>query len=167
MRKHFTSPVTDLADFGGLDIYRATKDTKGEWSNVKNLGPTINTDLDDDGPFIDYDLVTLYFSSQGRKGMGGFDVFKSTFNPDKNEWSEPENLGYPINTPDNDIYIVFSKDNKRAYYSSVREDGMGYTDIYMITSPEGIKNAQPVATKKPPCCNAARHYRTRASGDQS
>lgn len=135
--------------FGGLDIYKATKDSKGEWSNVKNLGPTINTDLDDDGPFIDYDLVTLYFSSQGRKGMGGFDVFKTTFNPDKNEWSEPENLGYPINTPDNDIYIVFSKDNKRAYYSSVREDGMGYTDIYMITSPEGIKNAQPV-TKNPP-----------------
>jgi outer membrane protein OmpA-like peptidoglycan-associated protein len=136
--------------YGGLDIYRATKDSKGEWSNVKNLGPMINTDLDDDGPFIDYDLVTLYFSSQGRKGMGGFDVFKSTFNPDRNEWSEPENLGYPINTPDNDIYIVFSKDNKRAYYSSVREDGMGYTDIYMITSPEGIKNAQPVTTTKPP-----------------
>lgn len=136
--------------FGGLDIYKATKDSKGQWANVKNLGPMINTDLDDDGPFIDYDLVTLYFSSQGRKGMGGFDVFKSTFNPDRNEWSEPENLGYPINTPDNDIYIVFSKDNKRAYYSSVREDGMGYTDIYMITSPEGIKNAQPVATKKPP-----------------
>jgi outer membrane protein OmpA-like peptidoglycan-associated protein len=136
--------------FGGLDIYRATKDSKGEWSNVKNLGPKINTDLDDDGPFIDYDLVTLYFSSQGRKGMGGFDVFKAVFDPNSNEWSEPENLGYPINTPDNDIYIVFSKDNKRAYYSSVREDGMGYTDIYLITSPEGIKNAQPVTTKKPP-----------------
>jgi outer membrane protein OmpA-like peptidoglycan-associated protein/tetratricopeptide (TPR) repeat protein len=136
--------------FGGLDIYKATKDSKGEWANVKNLGPKINTDLDDDGPFIDYDLVTLYFSSMGRKGMGGFDVFKSTYDPNKNDWSDPENLGYPINTPDNDIYIVFSKDNKRAYYSSVREDGMGYTDIYMITSPEGIKNAQPVVTKKPP-----------------
>jgi outer membrane protein OmpA-like peptidoglycan-associated protein len=135
--------------YGGLDIYRATKDSKGDWSNVKNLGPTINTDQDDDGPFIDYDLVTLYFSSKGRKGMGGFDVFKSTFNPSNNEWSEPENLGYPINTPDNDIYFVSSKDSKRAYYSSVREDGMGYTDIYMITIPEGLKNATPVA-KKPP-----------------
>jgi len=129
--------------FGGLDIYRATKDSKGEWTNVRNLGPKINTEMDDDGPFIDYDGVTLYFSSKGRKGMGGFDVFKTTFDPKSNEFSEPVNLGYPINTPDDDIYIVFSKDGKRAYYSSVREDGIGYTDIYMITIPEGIKNVDP------------------------
>ncbi|MEJ1240380.1 OmpA family protein [Chryseolinea sp. T2] len=129
--------------FGGLDIYRATKDSKGEWTNVRNLGPKINTEMDDDGPFIDYDGVTLYFSSKGRKGMGGFDVFKTTFDPKTNEFSEPVNLGYPINTPDDDIYIVFSKDGKRAYYSSVREDGIGYTDIYMITIPEGIKNVDP------------------------
>jgi outer membrane protein OmpA-like peptidoglycan-associated protein len=135
--------------YGGLDIYRATKDSKGIWSNVKNLGPKINTDLDDDGPFIDYDGVTLYFSSRGRKGMGGFDVFKATFDPNSNEWSEPENLGYPINTPDDDVFFVSSKDGKRAYYSSVREDGMGYLDIYMITIPDGLKN-QPVAAKKPP-----------------
>lgn len=135
--------------YGGLDIYRATKDSKGQWSNVKNLGPKINTDLDDDGPFIDYDGVTLYFSSKGRKGMGGYDVFKATFDPKTNEWSEPVNLGYPINTPDNDVFFVSSKDGKRAYYSSVREDGMGYTDIYMITIPEGLKNADPVV-KKPP-----------------
>ncbi|AYB31742.1 OmpA family protein [Chryseolinea soli] len=135
--------------FGGLDIYRATKDSKGEWTNVKNMGPKINTDLDDDGPFIDYDLVTLYFSSKGRKGMGGFDVFKSTFDLKTNEWSEPENLGYPINTPDDDIYFVASKDGKRAYYSSVREDGMGYTDIYSITIPEGLKNTDNVTSKKP------------------
>jgi len=135
--------------FGGLDIYRATKDSKGEWTNVKNLGPSINTDMDDDGPFIDYDGVTLYFSSKGRKGMGGFDVFKTTLDLKNNEWSEPVNLGYPINTPDDDIYIVFSKDGKRAYYSSVREDGMGYTDIYLITIPEGIKNIEPVVAKNP------------------
>lgn len=135
--------------FGGLDIYRATKDSKGAWTNVKNLGPNVNTDLDDDGPFIDSDGVTLYFSSKGRKGMGGFDVFKTTVDPNTNEWSEPVNLGYPINTPDDDIYIVFSQDGKRAYYSSVREDGMGYTDIYMITIPDGIKNAEPGVAKNP------------------
>jgi outer membrane protein OmpA-like peptidoglycan-associated protein len=135
--------------FGGLDIYRATKDSKGEWTNVKNLGPQINTDMDDDGLFIDYDDVTLYFSSKGRKGMGGYDVFKSTHNPKTNEWSEPVNLGYPINTPDDDIYFVASKDGKRAYYSSVREDGLGYTDIYMITIPEGLKNTEPVVAKDP------------------
>lgn len=130
--------------YGGLDIYKATKDAKGEWSNVKNLGPKINTEFDDDGPFIDYDNKTLYFSSKGRKGMGGFDIFKSVFDEKTNEWSEPENLGYPINTPDNDIYYVSTRDGKRAYYSSVREDGIGYDDIYMITIPE-----QPVATIKP------------------
>jgi outer membrane protein OmpA-like peptidoglycan-associated protein len=81
--------------------------------------------------------------------MGGFDVFRSTLDLKTNEWSEPTNLGYPINTPDDDIYIVFSKDGKRAYYSSVREDGMGYTDIYMITIPEGIKNVDQVASKLP------------------
>jgi tetratricopeptide (TPR) repeat protein len=133
--------------YGGLDIYKATKDSKGNWSNTKNLGPKINTDQDDDGPFIDYDGVTLYFSTKGRNGMGGFDVFKATYNPNQNEWSEPENLGYPINTPDDDIYFVTSKDSKRAYYSSVREDGMGYNDIYMITIPDGLKNVQPVAIR--------------------
>lgn len=135
--------------FGGLDIYRATKDSKGEWSNVRNLGPTINTEFDDDGPYIDYDNVTLYFSSQGRKGMGGYDIFKTTLDPATNEWSEPENLGYPINTPDDDIYFVASKDGKRAYYSSVREDGMGYTDIYLITIPEGLKKTEPIAAVEP------------------
>jgi outer membrane protein OmpA-like peptidoglycan-associated protein len=135
--------------FGGLDIYRATKDSKGEWTNVKNLGPKINTDMDDDGCFIDYDDVTLYFSSKGRKGMGGYDVFKTTFDLKSNEWSEPTNLGYPINTPDDDIYFVVSKDGKRAYYSSVREDGMGYTDIYMVVIPEGLKNTEPIVSKPP------------------
>ncbi len=135
--------------FGGLDIYRATKDSKGEWTNVKNLGPNINTEMDEDGLFIDYDDVTLFFSSKGRKGMGGYDVFKATYNPKANEWSEPVNLGYPINTPDDDIYFVITKDAKRAYYSSVREDGMGYTDIYMITIPEGLKNIEPVVAKPP------------------
>jgi outer membrane protein OmpA-like peptidoglycan-associated protein len=135
--------------FGGLDIYRATKDSKGEWTNVKNVGPKINTDMDEDGLFIDYDNVTLYFSSKGQKGMGGFDVFKITYNPHQNEWSDAQNLGYPINTPDDDIYFVASKDTKRAYYSSVRGDGMGYLDIYLITIPEGLKNTQPVAAKPP------------------
>jgi outer membrane protein OmpA-like peptidoglycan-associated protein len=136
--------------YGGLDLYKATKDSKGHWSNVKNLGPKINSDFDEDGPFIDYAGTTLYFSSKGRKGMGGFDVFKATFDEGTNEWTDPVNLGYPINTPDDDIYFVASKDSKRAYYSSVREDGMGYTDIYMITIPEGLKNITTPVAKTPP-----------------
>lgn len=137
--------------FGGLDIYKATKDLKGEWSIVKSLGSKINTEFDDDGPFIDYDGKTLYFSSKGRKGMGGFDIYKSVFDASTNEWSEPENLGYPINTPDNDIYYVSTSGGKRAYYSSVREDGLGYDDIYMITIPDQpiAKNPEPVKEPEP------------------
>lgn len=131
--------------YGGLDIYRATKDSNGEWTIVKNLGPNINTEFDDDGPFIDYDGKTLYFSTKGRNGMGGFDIFKSIFDDATNDWGEPENLGYPINTPDNDIYFVTTEGGNRWYYSSVREDGIGYDDIYMITVPD-----EPVATTKPP-----------------
>jgi len=137
--------------YGGLDIYRATKDSKGEWSGVKNMGPKINTEFDDSSPFIDYDLKTLYFSSKGRKGMGGYDIFKSVFMEENGgEWSEPQNIGFPINTPDDDIFYVRSKDGKRAYYSSVREDGLGYTDIYMITEPPPSAVKEPVVTKEEP-----------------
>src|SRR5258706_4570147 len=135
---------------GGSDIYVCTRDSKGEWTRVKNLGSTINTEYDEDGPFIDYDGKTLYFSSKGRKGMGGFDIFKSTLlDAERNEWSEPENLGYPINTPDNDIYFVSLPDGKKAYYSSTREDGFGYDDIYEINVLDKPKKEPVVAAKDP------------------
>ncbi len=136
--------------YGGSDIYVCYKDSRGEWTRVKNLGPSINTEFDEDGPFIDYDAKTLYFSSQGRKGMGGFDIFKSNLlDKEKNEWSEPENMGYPINSPDDDIYFSGTKDGKHWYYSSVREDGLGYSDIYMIMPAQDEKKAPPVAAKEP------------------
>ncbi len=125
---------------GGSDIYIATRDSRGEWSRVKNLGPAINSAEDEESPFIDYESTALYFSSKGRKGMGGYDIFKSTLDKATNQWGEPENLGYPINTPDDDIFYIATKDGKRGYYASVREDGLGYQDIYMIIVPEA--NAQ-------------------------
>jgi outer membrane protein OmpA-like peptidoglycan-associated protein len=134
---------------GGTDLYRATKDTKGEWANVKNLGPKINTPFDEEGPFIGYDMVTLYFSSKGHKNMGSYDIFKAVYDAKKNDWSEPENLGFPINTPDDDIFYITSPDGKRAYYSSVREDGLGYTDIFIITTPEGMKDLETLAENDP------------------
>jgi len=121
---------------GGLDIYMCIIDDDGEWGYAKNMGTTINTQYDEDGPFIDYDNTTLYFSSKGSKGMGGFDIFRTEFDPATEEWSEPVNLGYPINTPDNDIFFVATKDGERGYYASVREDGLGYDDIFMISIPD-------------------------------
>ncbi len=117
---------------GGLDLYFSTLTNKGDWNKPTNLKAPINTKFDEDSPFLDYDGKTLYFSSSGGKGMGGFDIFKTVYDSTTNAWSKPENLGYPINTPDDDIYFVKSKDGERAYYSSVKDEGLGYTDIYMI-----------------------------------
>lgn len=128
--------------YGGFDLYSATKNPDGRWGNVRNLGPAINTEYDEDGPFIDYTGKLLYFSSMGKKGMGGFDIFRSgLLDAKKNVWSEPENLGYPINTPDDDIYFVGTKDSQRGYYASVREGGYGYLDIYRISIPEFVPKA--------------------------
>jgi outer membrane protein OmpA-like peptidoglycan-associated protein/tetratricopeptide (TPR) repeat protein len=117
---------------GGFDIYFSRKNKKGEWGASENLGRVINTEGDEDGSFIQYDGKTLYFSSTGHSGMGGYDIFKSEYDSISREWSNPDNLGYPLNSPDDDIYLVMSKDGKTGYYSTVREEGMGYTDIYKV-----------------------------------
>ena len=132
---------------GGLDIYYSTKEKNGKWSRAKNVGDVINTEYDDDSPFIHYDGKTLYFSTKGRKGMGGYDIFKSEYDSVGGEWSEPVNLGYPINTPDNDVFFVSTKDGKRGYYASVREDGYGYNDIYEVTIPDILNGNEPIASK--------------------
>ncbi|WPP49012.1 OmpA family protein [Catalinimonas niigatensis] len=122
--------------YGGLDLYKCEKDRRGVWGKVTNLGDKINTPFDEDGVFIDYDSKTLYFSSRGRKGMGGYDIFKSVYEAETTTWNEPVNLGYPINTPDDDIYFVSTKDGKRGYYATVRNGGTGYLDIYMVEIPD-------------------------------
>ncbi|TRX57773.1 OmpA family protein [Fulvivirga sp. M361] len=132
---------------GGIDIYYSIKDENGEWTRSRNLGPVINTEYDDDGPFIDYDGKTLYFSTQGRKGMGGYDIFKSEYDSAEGKWSEPVNLGFPINTPDDDVFFVSTEDGKRGYYASVREDGQGFTDIYMVTILQEDEIGDEIASK--------------------
>ena len=103
--------------YGASDIYVCYKDSRGEWTRVKNLGPTINTEYDEDGPFIDYDGKTLYFSSQGRKGMGGFDIFMS-IRDENGMWSKAKNIGYPFNSPADDIFFSHTANGKEAYVSS-------------------------------------------------
>ncbi|MCB0429030.1 MAG: PD40 domain-containing protein [Flavobacteriales bacterium] len=120
--------------FGGKDIYRAKKLPTGDWSLATNLGATINTPYDEEGPFIHPDGVTLYFSSQGHKTMGGFDVFSSVHDEEEDTWSEPVNIGYPINTTDDDVFYTTSPDGKRAYYSSANKNsGLGEKDLYLIS----------------------------------
>jgi outer membrane protein OmpA-like peptidoglycan-associated protein len=140
--------VSDRAGgFGGRDIYKCVKLPNGKWSKATNLGPTINTEYDEDSPFIHPNKVDLFFSSRGHKTMGGFDIFFSTLNPDSNKWSEPINIGYPINTTDDDVFYVASPDGKRAYYSSSRPGGHGDKDIYLIKFQQGTPE-KPVALIK-------------------
>lgn len=118
--------------FGGRDLYTSKLKPNGEWGISQNMGPNINTIYDEDAPFIHPDGVSLSFSSNGHKTMGGFDIFTSLQSSDGN-WSEPVNVGYPLNTTDDDIYYVVSPDNRTAYFSSFREGGIGEKDNYMAT----------------------------------
>ncbi|MFT4661622.1 MAG: hypothetical protein ACI8XB_001900 [Patiriisocius sp.] len=120
--------------FGKRDIYRCVILPNGQWSKALNLGPMINTKYDEDAVFIHPDGRTLYFSSKGHSSMGGFDVFKTTTN-NEGAWSEPVNIGYPINTVEDDVFFITSADNRRAYFSSGREGGLGQKDIYIVDLP--------------------------------
>jgi len=121
--------------FGGRDIYRCVKLPNGAWSKATNVGPTVNTKYDEDGPFIHPDGVTLIFASNGHKSMGGFDIFFTTIEEDK-KFSEPFNMGYPINTPGDDVFFVTSPDGKRGYFSSAKDGGYGEKDIYTMFIPD-------------------------------
>jgi hypothetical protein len=116
--------------YGGTDIYVVKKLADGTWALPMNLGPTINTDGDEDSPVINADGTTLHFSSSGHKSMGGYDIFVSHFDQDKKLWSAPENVGYPINTANDDLYFSWSEDGKRVYFSSIRSEGVGDKDLY-------------------------------------
>jgi outer membrane protein OmpA-like peptidoglycan-associated protein len=126
-----------VGGFGGRDIWSSVKSPTGEWSLPTNLGPTINTAADEDAPFIHSDGVTLFFSSNGHKSMGGFDVFKTTKTSD-GKWSEPENLRAPINTTDDDLFYVQSVDGKHGYLSSSRIGSVKDKDIYRIDFEQSI-----------------------------
>jgi outer membrane protein OmpA-like peptidoglycan-associated protein/Tol biopolymer transport system component len=116
---------------GGRDIYMCRRLPNGKWSAPINLGPPINTPYDEDGPFFHPDGKTLFYSSNGPNSMGGFDIFRTELRPDST-WAPPVNLGYPINTPGDDIYFVLSASGLHGYYASERDDSYGEKDIYLI-----------------------------------
>lgn len=116
---------------GKGDIYYVDKISKSTFGEPVNLGSVINTTEDEISVFIHPDGKTLFFSSKGHLSMGGYDIFMSKMQAD-GSWSKPENLGYPINTIDDDVHFILSTDGKIAHYSTVREDGLGERDIYRI-----------------------------------
>jgi outer membrane protein OmpA-like peptidoglycan-associated protein/tetratricopeptide (TPR) repeat protein len=119
---------------GGIgegDIYFCNTDGKGGWQMAQNIGPSLNTKYAEEGVFMHPDGKTLYFSSKGYNTMGGYDIFKSVY--ENGKWSVPENLGYPINGPEDDVFFVVSGSGYHGYFASAKAGGYGKTDIYRIT----------------------------------
>lgn len=131
----FTSEAKE--GMGGLDIYRSDKDANGQWGNPVNLGTSINTIYDEDSPYLTDDGKTLYFASKGHPGFGSFDIYKSTLVNDT--WSEPENLGQPVNSPGHDIFFMNHTEGNAAYFASSRKGGFGDMDIYKINYLKDVK----------------------------
>lgn len=114
------------------DIFICRKLPNGNWSMPLKMGPEINSEYNEDFPYLSTDGVTLYFSSEGHNTMGGFDLFKSVWNQEENTWTKAENLGYPVNTTDNDRSISLTPDNRVGYISAWRPGGQGDLDIYRV-----------------------------------
>ncbi len=118
--------------FGAFDLWMIQKQTDGTWSEPKNLGAAINTPFSENYPTLSSDSQTLFFTSEGHPGMGGYDLYFSGWDAKSNSWSKPQNMGYPINTPGNDKNISFFNKESKALYTSLREDGLGDLDIYEL-----------------------------------
>jgi len=123
--------------FGGKDLWYSVLSNKGQWTTPVNLGKTINTDGDEMSPFIHFDGRTLYFASDGHPGMGGFDIYLSKMNEDTT-WTEPRNLGYPINTFNDDMGLVIESGGQKAYFSS-RRDNITGKDIFYFDLDESLR----------------------------
>ncbi|MBQ1697558.1 MAG: PD40 domain-containing protein [Bacteroidales bacterium] len=129
---------------GGLDIFVATRQDNGAWGNVKNLGDGVNTEADEEGPFVSGDNTKLYFSSKGHAGIGGYDLFSAPINGDN--VGSADNLGAPINTNADELYVFEA--GKKIYFSSNRGNGMGNYDLYvagptaLMATPETVVNGK-------------------------
>lgn len=121
---------------GGMDLWYSKKDATGAWGEGVNMGFTINTDQDELSPFMSFDGKTLYFSSNGHESMGGFDIFKTSFG-ELGIWLEPQNVGYPLNTPDDNFYMAFANDNLYVYFSKLNSSVN--VDLYKALILENVK----------------------------
>jgi outer membrane protein OmpA-like peptidoglycan-associated protein len=123
-----------------LDLYQTFRDPEsGKWSKPAPFNLVINSEFDEDSPFLTKDEKTLYFASNGHGSIGGLDIYKSELNPETLEWSEPVNLGFPINSPDDEVHFKMNPDGKSGYFSSNRLHTKGDFDIYLFWEIEKIK----------------------------
>ncbi len=117
---------------GGMDLWVVRRLPDGSWGTPRNLGKVINTPTHEDGPYVTPDGTMLFFSSEGHPGFGGYDLFVSI--REGGQWGAPRNLGLPMNSPDDEIYIVLTEDGRRAYFSSNRDGSMGSYDIFVAST---------------------------------
>ena len=133
--------VSDRKDgFGGKDIWVSERLSNNRWAKPQNLGKEINTKNNEESPFLMSDRTTLYFSSKGHNGIGGYDIFVSTLN-EQGFWSNPDNLGDPVNSTSDDMYYIADSYGNMAYYSSDKADKYNqdifyvkYNTIYRVKS---------------------------------
>ncbi len=124
----------------GKDIFLIKKTPDNLWSDPENIGSVINSSADEDFAFLDRDGRTLYFSSKGHNSIGGYDIFKSVYNYNTREWSKPENLGIPINTPGDDLLFVMDEGGKTATYSTNIETTSKNISVRKIEVPKGMSD---------------------------
>lgn len=130
---------------GDLDIYKSESDSRGEWGKAVNLGPRVNTPFNEETPFITSDGNTLYFSSEGHEGMGGYDIYRYDFsNPD----AGAVNLGYPVNTTDNNLFYYPAEDGQSAFYALAGPGSFGGRDVYRVMIEEKVTEPADVATEE-------------------
>jgi outer membrane protein OmpA-like peptidoglycan-associated protein len=127
---YFISKRKD-SSVGGKDIFYSKKASNGKWERPQNLSLKVNTPYDEEGLYLDPSGDTLFFSSKGHNSMGGFDVFRTTKDAEGN-WNSPVNLGYPINSPEDDLYYKVGENAKIAYLSTVRDEGLGGLDMFKL-----------------------------------
>jgi tetratricopeptide (TPR) repeat protein len=126
---YFTS--NRKGSLGGLDIYVSKRDSTDDWGPAVNLGPVINTPYNEESPFLTQDDKTLFFSSRGHFNMGGYDIFYSTL-LDNGEWSVPLNVGYPLNSTDDDVFFKAQKQGYEGYYAMESLGSTNKQEIYRI-----------------------------------
>ena len=117
---------------GGLDLYVSRKGVDGKWGPSVNMGSDINTEYDENFPTVSPDGKTFYFASKGHDGIGGYDIFSTSFDESTGKWYKPRNVGFPLNTPLDNTSISFVGDGSVAYVAAKRKEGVGNLDIYRV-----------------------------------
>lgn len=116
---------------GGLDLYVSHKGIDGKWGPSENMGTDINTEYDENFPTLSPDGKAFYFASKGHDGIGGYDIFRTSFDESSGKWYKPINVGFPFNTPLDNTKVTFANDGT-AYIAAKRKEGIGNLDIYKV-----------------------------------